>query len=198
MKKTVAVFLLIAIPLCIANLPYLFFSCINCIPLSCGTSERYVEELKQCIPDLKKLVSENEEVFMEILALSEQNRKFRYYSVFLDSTRNDAITVCEYPVGNAASGEDISLGNSELFTPEEKTLIRLMFSLSQNEVKVEMFGSGNGFSLRPFKDRVTFELLYGEKESDVAYRTGMSAFWEEILDNWYVVIITNESALGLP
>ena len=153
-------------------------------------TEQYMEELKQYIPDLKKLIVENEEIFSEIRVLSKQVGKTTSFYIGLDSTQNDAIIVTKH-AGDNTNRQSSGLGSSELFTNEEKDLIRLFFSLSENEVSINRFGSGNGFGLRPDKNLVRMDLLYDEGDSLIEEWKDRAAYWEEILDNWYAIIIVS-------
>ena len=156
--------------------------------VSCPSYEYDVKKLKQCIPDLKKLVADNEDVFTEIRALSKRKSEIAYFSV--NFTTNHPILKGNFKENDPNRQVDY-LAFFDFFTHEEIALIRLFFSLSENEVGIVSFESdGTSFSVFPRKDRVRMELIYGEENDRyLKEQIGFSSYWEEILDNWYVVIL---------
>jgi hypothetical protein len=156
-------------------------------------SEQHVKELKQCIPDLKKLVSDNEEIFTEIRALSKRKSETARFEVVRDPTKNDAIIVIEYD-GDHVVKQEKHLYDYAMLTNEEKDLIRSLFFVSENEVRVYCVGpGGDWFDVDPYKNLVRMELIYGEGNTiAIEEIKGYSAYWEEILDNWYVFIIVSK------
>ena len=168
-----------------------FYQALACIPTSCRTSGQYVEELKRCIPDVKELISENEEVFLEIMSFAEQKSNTALFYLGLDSTRDDTIVVTiEGYLGSNKTSEDLLC--SEFFTPYEKESIQSMFSLSVNEVSVNSYVPVTLFYLKPTYSLVNMAVFYSEKDSIVKKKTASADYWEEILENWYVLIMVAE------
>jgi len=162
--------------------------------LTCKSqSEQYIGEFKQCIPDIKTFINDNEAVFMELRTLFVDNEDMRTY--FLrDATKNYNIIIQKYDVDTETYLER-SFDDSSFFSEEEKNLIRKVFTFSSRNVNIYRISDGGDCYDFTGKNLVRMELVYDRGNSIIVeQRKDFSAYWEEILDNWYVFIIVSKPA----
>ena len=165
------------------------------ILLTCTSqSEQFVGEFRQCIPDIKTFIMENEEVLMKLRALLRDDKEMRIY-VFRDAAiKNYDIIIEEYDVDTEAFLRS-SFDDSSVFSEEEKGLFRTVFTFSSRDVNINRIDVDGGCFGFTSKNLVYMDLVHDDGSSYssiiVKQKKDSSDYWEEILNNWYVFIIVS-------
>ena len=163
---------------------FLALICSGCIT----TTSQYTKEMKELIPDLKLLLTENIDLFNEVETILHKPRDFSFY--VKRGTSDDLILFVSNDFSRHFQESDVSFQETTLLSIEERVQIENLFALSESKVKIDQI------SREPYivawANLVDLRLMYSIDDDEISTWTERAYYIEEMSENWYAFIIVSK------